>query len=71
MQGRMKIFFKWEGEIVLNAIFQKGSFCTDFTSYNKCIKCDPKKRGSSDPSDPPLPTPLICPPKRVPTGHTT
>ena len=27
-------------------------------SYRKCIKFTPKKGGSSDPSDPPFPTPL-------------
>ena len=37
-------------------------FCTDLlpiTLYRKCIKFAPKKGWSSDPSDPPLPTPLL------------
>ena len=48
--------------VVLNAIFHKGYLFTDLfpnTLYRKCIKFAPKKGGSSDPSDPPLPTPLM------------
>ena len=60
-QGRRKDFFKGGG-VVLNVNFQKGSFCTDLflnSLYRKCIKFGPKKGGSSDPSDPLLPTPPV------------
>ena len=62
IQGRRKELFKGGGGgVVLNAIFQKGYFFTDLFPnilYRKCIQFAPKKGGSSDPSDPPLPTPL-------------
>ena len=63
-QGRRKELFKGGG-VVLNVNFKKVFFCTDLcpnTLYRKCIKFAPKKGGSSDPPDPPFPTPLMgCP----------
>ena len=59
------------GGVVLNVTFQKGYFCIDLsanTLYRKCIKFVPKKGGSSDPSDPPLLTPLRFNPLKG--GHT-
>ena len=63
IRGVERIFFKGAG-VVLNAIFQKGSFCTDlfpniFFNRNCIIICLKKERGGGRPAPPPpFPTPL-------------